>query len=72
MMVDDELAKPFTEINMEQAKFKIGQEVRTVNNSNRMVVTGMSECGGFRYTVECYGNQIFTYVAECDMIPYDE
>jgi hypothetical protein len=58
------------EINMEGAKFKIGQEVSTVNDSHRMVVTSIALQSEYRYTVAMYGNQTITDIAESDMIPY--
>lgn len=55
---------------MKGAKFEIGQEVRIVNVSKRMVVTGISENGGYHYAVEMHGNQHFTNVDEIDLIEY--
>ena len=55
---------------MSTPKFEIGQEVRTVNDSHRMTVTGISECGEYRYSVELYGGNTIANIAECDMRDY--
>ena len=55
---------------MENSKFNYGQEVRTVNDGHRMTVISISYADQYRYTVELYGGNTITNVAECDLREY--
>lgn len=55
---------------MENSKFAFGQEVRTVNDCHRMTVIGISNADQYRYTVELYGGNTITNIAECDLREY--
>ena len=49
---------------MKGAKFKMGQKVRSVNDSQA------TKSGGFHYDVEHYNGNIVHRIAEYNLVPY--
>lgn len=55
---------------MKGAKFKMGQKVRSVNDSQATTVIGITNSGGFHYDVEHYNGNVVHRIAEGNLVPF--
>ena len=52
----------------QKAKFKMGQEVRCVNEDRFNTIVGISQCDGFYYNIQHYNGDIVHRIPESDLV----